>query len=152
MAPAQTVRLHLSGLPAHALETYSETSSQISIDPTIDLTIQELFAEDSAPASSDTDIFSRGLWEERPILPGLNLPVTGALSPGASQGLDYWNLPLVPSAATESRPRAVDPLHPTGPAGTRGTGHSTEPGEEPEPYIEPRVQNRRVRVSSSSSS
>jgi len=137
MAPALTVRPHSSGLSSHAQETRSETSSQLSVDTTIDLTIQELFAEDSAPASTDTDIFSRGHWEDRPILPGLNLPVAGALFPGASQGLDYWNPPLVPSAATQSRPRAVDPLHPTGPAGTRGTGHSTEPGDDTGLHTEP---------------
>jgi len=137
MAPALAVRPLSSGLSSHAQETRSETSSQLSIDTTIDLTIQELFAEDSVPVSTDTDTFSRGLWEDRPALPGLNLPVAGALFPGASQGLDHWNPSLVPSAATESCPRAVEPLHPTGPAGTRGTGHSTEPGDEPEPHTEP---------------
>jgi len=137
MAPALAVRPHFSGLSSHAQETRSETSSQLSIDTTIDLTIQELFAEDSTPACTDTDTFSRGLWEDRPALPGLNLPVAGALFPGASQGLDPWNPSLLPLAATESCPRAVEPLHLTGPAGTRGTGHSTEPGDEPEPYTEP---------------
>ena len=102
MAPALIVRPHSSGLSSHAQETRSETSSQLSVDTTVDLTIQELFAEDSAPASTDTDIFSSGHWEDRTILPGLNLPVAGALSPGASQGMDFWNPPLVPSAATES--------------------------------------------------
>jgi len=112
MAPALIVRPHSSGLSSHAQETRSETSSQLSVDTAVDLTIQELFAEDSAPASTDTDIFSRGHWEDRTILPGLNLPVAGALSPGASHGLDFWNPPLVPSAATDSCPRAVETAHP----------------------------------------
>ena len=132
MAPALIVRLHLSGLSSHAQETCSKTSSQLSVDPTIDLTIQELFAEESATAITNTDIFSRGLREERPILPGLNLPVAGASPPGASQGLDYWNPLLVPSAATESCPRAVETAHPDRldpkqvPTDFRGTTHSHE--------------------------
>jgi len=70
-------------------------SSQLSVDTTVDMIIQELFAEESAPASNDTDIFSRGHWEDGTILPGMNLPLAGAISPGASHGLEFWNPPLV---------------------------------------------------------
>ena len=69
-APTPLVGSQPSGLSSHAQETCSETSSQLSVDPTIDLTIQEPFAEDSASASTDTDIYLKGLWEERPVLPG----------------------------------------------------------------------------------
>jgi len=46
-APHLNVGSTQSGTTTHALETQSITSSQFSEDPTVDFTIQELFAEDS---------------------------------------------------------------------------------------------------------
>jgi len=67
MARALIVRPHSSGLSCHAKETRSDTSSQLSVYTTVYLTIPQLFAEDSAPASTNTDIFFTGMWEDGTI-------------------------------------------------------------------------------------
>ena len=85
-APSPYVRPHQSGLTSHAQETYSETSSQLSEDPTVDSIVQELLAEDAGSAITDTDIHSRGSGEERPAFPGLTLLVTGPLSMVPTRG------------------------------------------------------------------
>jgi len=136
-APTPLVGSQPSGLSSHAQETCSETSSQLSMDPTIDLAIQEPFAEDSTSASTDTDICLNGLWEERPVLPGLNLPVAGASSHGAGQGMEPRSPSLVPGTAAASCRQAVDTVHPPRQTGTRGTGHSTRFWDDIELYTEP---------------
>jgi len=106
------------------------------VDPTADLTVQGPFAEDSELAITDTDIYSRGPGEERPAFPGLTLLVDGATSHGAGQGLDPGDPPLGPSTVTESRPQAVDLVHPPSQTGTRGAGHSTHFWDDVEPLME----------------
>jgi len=124
-APLPYVRPYQSGLTPHALETYSETSSQLSEDPTVDSIVQELSAEDAGSDITDTDTYSRGPGEEQPAFPGLTLSVTGATSHGADQGLDLGDPPLEPRTLAESRPQAVDLVYPDSQNGTRGAGHST---------------------------
>ena len=60
-APSLFVGPNLSGLTCHALEIYSETSSQLSEDRTVDSIVQEPFAVDTELAITDTDTSFRDL-------------------------------------------------------------------------------------------
>jgi len=141
-APSPHVIPHLSGLTSissHAPGRLSETSSKLSVDPTVDLIVQGLLLEESGLAS--TDIYFRGPGEERPVFPGLTLLVTGATSHGAGQEMDPSNPSLVPKTVAESRPPAVDPsldlAHPTSQTSNLGASHSTRFWDDVEPDTGP---------------
>jgi len=123
-APHLHVGSTLSGIVAHALGTQSVSSSQFSEDPTIDFSVQELFAEDSELASTHLDTSFRGQGEERPAFPGLTLPATGSILPGAAPGLDIQDPSLGLHTGVGSCPQAVVTAHPDAHAGTLGTSHS----------------------------
>jgi len=123
-APHLQVGYTLSGIVAHALETQSVSSSQLSEDPTIDFSVQELFAEDSELASTHLDTPLRGQGEERPAFPGLTLPAIGSILPGAAPGLDIQDPSLGLHTGVGSCPQAVVAAHPDAHAGTPGTSYS----------------------------
>ena len=123
-APHLQVGSTLSGIVAHALETQSVSSSQLSEDPTIDFSVQELFAEDSELASTHLDTPLRGQGEERPAFPGLTLPAIGSILPGAAPGLDIQDPSLGLHTGVGSCPQAVVAAHPDAHAGTPGTSYS----------------------------
>jgi len=135
-APHLYVGSHQSGTTTHALETQSATSSQLSEDPTVDSIVQELFAEDSELAVTDLDTSSRGLGEERPVFPGLTLPVAGTTLSGAEQGLATQEPSLELHTEAGSCPQSVDPAHPDAHAGTCGACHSTHFWGESESLLE----------------
>jgi len=123
-APHLQVGCTLSGIVAHALETQSLSSSQFSEVPTIDFSVQELFAEDSDLAITHLDTSLRGQGEERPAFPGLTLPATGCNLLRAAPGLDIQDPSLGLHTGVGICPQAVVTAHPVAHAGTLGTSHS----------------------------
>jgi len=133
-APHLQVGSTLSGIVAHALETQSVSSSQLSEDPTIDFSVQELFAEDYGLASTHLDTSLRGQGEERPTFPGLTLPAAGSILPGAAPGWDIQDPSLGLHTGVGNCPQAVVTAHPDAHAGTLGTSHSAHLWVNQSPY------------------
>ena len=115
-----------SGTSPHAQEIPFPTSLQSGDDLTFDLSVQELFQEPSELANTNLDISLRGRGENRPASPGLTLPATGSLLPGAAPGLESADPSLELQSGVGSCPQAVVLAHPDAYVGATGTDNSAQ--------------------------